>query len=105
MNMRWIIVVATLAGAPAAAWAADALHPYSNIDHRVDAGNDTGDSRVAALNQAQLDIAKAGGRARWVPGMATIYPGHRVPPPGYAQPYPGYPTPPPAYGWPMPGGY
>lgn len=35
-------------------FAADAAHPYSNIDRRVDAGNGTGDARTAALNQAEL---------------------------------------------------
>ncbi len=39
---------------PAAALAADAAHPYSNVNRRVDAGNNTGDAQVDGLNQAQL---------------------------------------------------
>ena len=35
-------------------FAADWRHPYSNIDHRVDNGNNTGDSQVDRLNQAEL---------------------------------------------------
>jgi len=106
MNLRCLLAATALAGAPGMSWAADALHPYSHIDHRVDAGNDTGDSRVDALNQAQLDGAASRG-ARWVPGTATIYPGRRAPAPaygtyGYAPVYPGYPYPPPVYGWPAP---
>ncbi len=105
MNLRWIVAASALAGAPAPAWAANAQHPYSNIDHRVDAGNDTGDARVDALNQAQLDGAAAG--AHWVPGTAKVYPGRRAPRPyyppyGIAVPYPGAPYPPPVYGWPAP---
>lgn len=54
-------------------------HPYSNIDPRWDAGNDTGDSMVDRLNQQQLNRIERGG----------YYPRPRRyrPPPGYA-PYP-----------------
>ncbi len=100
MKLHGLLAALALAVAPAAARAADALHPYSNIDHRVDAGNDTGDSRVEALKQAQLDRA-APHEPGWVPGLATIYPGRRLPPaeeaPGTYMP--AYPYPPPAYGW------
>jgi hypothetical protein len=39
----------------APAIAANADHPYSNVDKRNDAGNDTGDSRVDNLNNGQLN--------------------------------------------------
>jgi hypothetical protein len=35
--------------------AANARHPYQNIDRRVDAGNPTGDDQVDRLNQQQLN--------------------------------------------------
>ena len=41
----------SLAPAHAANW----HNPYGNVDHRNDAGNDTGDSQVDSLNAAQLD--------------------------------------------------
>ncbi len=40
--------------APLAASAANANNPYANVDHRNDAGNNTGDAQVESLNQAQL---------------------------------------------------
>ncbi|HEY1411118.1 MAG TPA: hypothetical protein VGF36_03215 [Rhodopila sp.] len=46
---------AALAAGTPAARAADANNPYGNVDHSNDAGNDTGDSRVDALNRNQLD--------------------------------------------------
>ena len=97
-----VAVVITL-GVPAAL-AANATHPYANIDPRVDAGNDTGDSQVERLNQAQLGQFGAaqrpgyppyarGGRP-WVgaPGYARAYPPaarYGAPPPGYYPPPPG----------------
>ena len=51
------IGVAALA-MPAPALAADAAAPYSNVDHRNDAGNDTGDRKVDRLNAGQLDEAQ-----------------------------------------------
>ena len=50
---------------PAAALAADAAHPYSNVNRRVDAGNNTGDAQVDGLNQAQL------GGTGYQPGAAA----------------------------------
>jgi hypothetical protein len=41
--------------APQVSHAADAASPYKNVDHRTDAGNDTGDSQVDKLNETQLD--------------------------------------------------
>jgi hypothetical protein len=46
---------ATMALAPSGAHAANADNPYGNVDHRNDAGNDTGDSRVDGLNANQLN--------------------------------------------------
>jgi hypothetical protein len=40
---------------PSAAHAANAGNPYGNVDHRNDAGNDTGNSRVDDLNAQQLN--------------------------------------------------
>jgi hypothetical protein len=48
-------VVATFALAPSRGFAAHAGAPYTNVDHRNDAGNDTGDSQVDRLNEQQLD--------------------------------------------------
>ena len=53
-------VAATLAGgalAPAA-FAANAKHPYKNVNHANDAGNRTGDAATDRLNQQQLDQAR-----------------------------------------------
>lgn len=52
--------LAVIAHGTAPGWAANAGHPYSNIDQRFDRGGDTGDSRVEALNQQQLDAARSG---------------------------------------------
>ena len=35
--------------------AANKRHPYKNVNHRNDAGNKTGDSKVGGLNSQQLD--------------------------------------------------
>jgi len=40
--------------------AANARHPYQNIDRRVDAGNPTGDDQVDRLNSQQLGNPGAG---------------------------------------------
>ena len=42
-----------------AAMAANARHPYSNVDRRVDKGGPTGDDQVDKLNQQQLDAARS----------------------------------------------
>jgi hypothetical protein len=58
--MKYVATIAMAAGlllaGQAAALAADALHPYSNIDHRVDAGNNTGDAMVPQLNERQIQL-------------------------------------------------
>jgi len=38
---------------------AHAGEPYKNVDHRNDAGNDTGDSQVEKLNEESLKKAQA----------------------------------------------
>ncbi len=53
-------IAATLAGgalAPAA-FAANAKHPYKNVNHANDAGNRSGNSMTDQLNQQQLDQAR-----------------------------------------------
>lgn len=42
-----------------AAMAANARHPYRNVDRRIDKGGPTGDDQVDKLNQRQLDAARA----------------------------------------------
>ncbi len=49
--------LATGALAPAA-FAANAKHPYRNVNHTNDAGNRTGDAATDQLNQQQLDQAR-----------------------------------------------
>ena len=48
--------------------AADARSPYKGVNHKDDAGNDTGDSKVDELNAAQLD--------------SNYYKTHQAPPAG-----------------------
>ncbi len=59
MKLNLSIPLAALAAgllfAPAVGHAANWRQPYSNVDRRTDAGNDTGDAQVPALNEAQLD--------------------------------------------------
>ena len=102
--------------------AANARNPYGNIDPSNDAGNDTGDLQVEALNQAQIDggpvpvIRHAHTPPRYAPGDDAYappddyYPARAYAPPAQAYrqapsyrpagPYapPGYaPYPPPGY--------
>jgi hypothetical protein len=88
-------VAATMAPSPARA--ANAGDPYGNIDHRNDAGDDTGDSRVDALNANQLNRNYQGPvtpRAPAGPGMtapaqpetAPLPPGMTPPPQGMTSP-------------------
>ncbi len=97
--MRYAVLAAGLMlGAPAAAIAANANNPYANVDHRVDAGNNTGDTQVDVLNQAQLNgggPVAPNGYDRSPPAtprgpVAAAYP----PPPGYAPPPVAYYAPP-----------
>ncbi len=45
---------------PVSALAANAKHPYTNVNKANDKGNDKGDAEVAKLNQQQLDQIKSG---------------------------------------------
>ena len=78
---------------PAAAMAADAAHPYANVNRRVDAGNSTGDAQVEGLNQAQLNggqprlaANRAGSPGLSRPGQANPYYPYAPPPDGQARP-------------------
>ena len=51
-----LVMAATVSAGPALA--ANAKHPYRNIDHSVDRGNATGDREVERLNQQQLDMLR-----------------------------------------------
>ncbi len=61
--MKTVIMLAALALASGAAlrpaYAAHAGAPYTNVDKKNDAGNDTGDSMVDQLNAAQLNQGAA----------------------------------------------
>ena len=111
---------ALLALGTLAAQAADATHPYSNVDHRNDAGNNTGDSQTDQLNAQELqkirpsraqpnaDRARGDRRDdrygyRYGGPYAYPYPA-RSAPYAYAYPYPppyayAYPWRPWGYGW------
>ncbi len=106
---------------PVHADAANARTPYANIDPRVDAGNDTGDSQVDRLNEAQLDrpaTQRHYGQNYARPSPHGQYSGYAQVPPGnyaaqaYSPRYAPYPyAPPPGYqpapygGAPYPGSY
>lgn len=54
--MKVVAVVSMfLMGLASPVLAANANQPYQNVDHSNDAGNNTGDSKVDALNRGQLD--------------------------------------------------
>ena len=54
-RFAFVLAGLVLAAAPVTAFAANANHPYTNVDHRNDAGNNTGDGQVDQLNQSQLN--------------------------------------------------
>ncbi len=102
--MSAAVMIALLTAAPTCL-AANARNPYGNIDPRNDAGNDTGDLQVEALNQAQIDggpvpaIRHAPPRLRYAPAPES-YSGQEATPGGYAPPdgyYPARSYPPPPY--------
>ncbi len=82
MKLFAAITAAALLAGPMTAFAANARNPYGNIDRRVDAGNDTGDSQVDRLNAQQLSRGPIGSR-----------PFHPYPPIAYAPPPVYYPAP------------
>ena len=55
-----LALAAAVAAAPAVAFAANAKHPYSHVNHANDAGNRKGDAETARLNQQQLDQIRTG---------------------------------------------
>jgi hypothetical protein len=71
--------------APAASAAiidvANARNPYGNVDHRNDAGNDTGDNQVDQLNNAQLDQNYRGPYRQAAPPPGAYPPAAYAPPP------------------------
>ena len=108
-----LVVTGLVVGVPVAAFAANANNPYSNVDHRNDAGNNTGDAQVEPLNQAQLNgtgLTPAPFRlpsppqANATPFTASRPPSayaNAAPPPGayaLAAPYPYAAYPAPVYG-------
>jgi hypothetical protein len=84
-----VTFAAGLALAPAKVMAAHAGAPYTNVDHRNDAGNDTGDSQVDALNAAQLNqnyqpgtnqsMTQGRTGSMGAPGMSSMPPGQYHP--------------------------
>jgi len=50
-----VALAAGVAMAPAVCYAANAGSPYSNVNKQNDRGNDTGDSKVDSLNNAQTN--------------------------------------------------
>ncbi len=54
--MKYLALIALAASvfAAPAAFAANAKHPHSHVNHKTDAGNSTGDAQTAKLNQQQL---------------------------------------------------
>ena len=68
--LRTFALAAVPALAPAAAFAAHAGAPYTNVDHSNDMGNDTGDSRVEGLNSTQLNQNYSGPVQMRAPAMA-----------------------------------
>ncbi len=93
------LAIALAAALPGVGHAADAAHPYSNIDRRNDAGNNTGDWEVDRLNQAQLSrgaprYARGWGGPVALPPveyrLQPVYPRAYYPRPAY-RPYYGYP--------------
>ena len=117
-EMFWAVLLATVLPGPCLA--ANATHPYANIDPRVDAGNDTGDSQVDQLNQAQLEQGSSyqppppreyAPSPAYPPVLGYAAPPAYAPPPTYMTPTyyppPPYFAPPPAYPAPayLPPGY
>jgi hypothetical protein len=80
-----VAFAAGLALAPSPVLAAHAGAPYTNVDKRNDAGNDTGDSQVDALNAAQLNQNYQPGMNERIMGGAGA---------GGPRPAPAYPPPP-----------
>ena len=83
MKIVTLLAGAVVLAAPLAALAANADHPYQNVDHSNDAGNNTGDGQVDSLNQAQLNSDGIPARA-----YPPAHYGYAGAPYGYAPPPP-----------------
>ncbi len=67
--MRALLIASMFAaGLAAPAMAADAARPYNNVDHKVDAGNGTGNQRTQDLNQGELNQIQN----PTAPGIGTV---------------------------------
>jgi hypothetical protein len=90
MPCRLLLASLALAVAAGPALPANARNPYSNIDPRVDAGNDTGDRYVDDLNGSQLDrnYGYGGAPSPYYAPQPYPAPGYYAPAPyNYAPPY------------------
>jgi len=67
-----LIALAFAVGVASPAFAANARHPYSNVDRRVDKGNPTGDDQVERLNQQQLGGGGLGSSGSQMQGQDTM---------------------------------
>ncbi len=83
MKLGIILAGALILGMPLTAAAANADHPYQNINRSNDAGNNTGDYQVDRLNQAQLN-------SNGVPAWSYPHADYGYAPPAYYRPMPGY---------------
>ena len=113
MKQYALLVTGFILAAPVTAFAANANNPYANVDHRNDAGNNTGDAQVEPLNQAQLNgTGLTPAPFRVPPAQASAAPNPVARPPqayaaagqaGYpVAPYPYAPYPAPVYAAPYP---
>jgi len=91
MPSRLLLACLALAVCSSPALAANARHPYRNVDPRVDAGNDTGDAYVEDLNGSQLGRNSYGYGSNPVPYYA---PPRYDTAPGYYEPRPYFYAPP-----------
>ena len=67
-----VVVVGAVTCCVMPAQAANAKHPHTNVDKRVDKGGDTGDAQVEKLNQQQLDSIHAqNGSGMAQPGLGA----------------------------------
>lgn len=62
-----LIALAFTMGVASPVFAANARHPYQNVDRKVDAGNPTGDDQVERLNQQQLQGGGLGAPSSGMP--------------------------------------
>lgn len=71
--MKYVVVALALAtGLASPVLAANARHPYQNVDRRVDRGNPTGDDMTARLNDQQLNSVQNGGAGTLGAGPSTM---------------------------------